>query len=173
MPGPFQIRRPASRMCELAAETELELVWSEAPGAWAYVSETLIRGLRAPLADRGIELETDPLPLLGLSLSASDTTIVFPSEFGLLDRVDTESEVLVALQGGLPPGTSARVWVAAVDRNYVNWLRGGNFNPSGQVRVGSLEGDGTGFFGSAFLREMTIWVDVDDVQAPACHPDGP
>jgi hypothetical protein len=55
----------------------------------------------------------------------------------------------------MPAGTAARVTVSAVDRNYVNWVRGGNFNPSGTVRIPSVEGDGTGFFGTSVTR----WVD--------------
>jgi len=54
----------------------------------------------------------------------------------------------VALSRGLPEGVSAEVVIAAADRNYVNWVRGDSFNPSGAVRVASVRGDGTGVFGS-------------------------
>jgi hypothetical protein len=114
------------------------------------VAETIIVGLGPLFEPMDVEVE-DPLSLLGLALSAEDTTVVFPSEFGIFERADLDREVALLLQEGLPAGTRAVVTVAAVDRNYVNWARGGNFNPSGQVRVPSVEGDGTGFFGSAFV----------------------
>ncbi|NIR36178.1 MAG: hypothetical protein GWN02_08535, partial [Gemmatimonadetes bacterium] len=97
-------------------------------------------------------MEDDPLYLLGLSVSVADTTITFPSEFGVFNRLDLDQDVAVRLQRGLPAGVSAEVTITAVDRNYVNWARGGSFNPSGQVRVPSLRGDGTGVFGSTVGR---------------------
>ena len=90
--------------------------------------------------------------LLGLSITANDTTIVFPAEFGVFDRFDLDQDIATALQEGLPAGTVAPVTIAATDRNYVNWARGGNFNPSGQVRVPSIQGDGTGVFGTFVVR---------------------
>ena len=145
-------------VCRIEPDTPLELRWTRSEGAWAYVSETVIRNIQAAMAERGIPMESDDLYLSGLSVSAADTTIVFPGEFGLLERFDADRDLLVALQRGLPPGGRARVSVAAVDRNYVNWARGGNFNPSGLVRVPSLAGDGTGFLGSAVLREWRLFV---------------
>jgi hypothetical protein len=120
------------------------------------VNETSISGLGSALASEGIEVEEDPLYLLGLSISATDTTVVFPSEFGVFDRFDLDQDLAVRLQRGLPEGTGALVTIAAVERNYVNWARGGNFNPSGQVRVASLRGDGTGVFGAAVVRRFRV-----------------
>ncbi|HAW90536.1 MAG TPA: hypothetical protein DCX61_07725, partial [Gemmatimonadetes bacterium] len=57
----------------------------------------------------------------------------------------------------------------AVEGNFVNWQRGGNFNPSGQVRVPSLRGDGTGVFGAAVNRGFDV---VSSDQASAL-PDCP
>ena len=68
-------------------------------------------------------------------------------------------DILVALQTGLPAGVDANVLVAAADRNYVNWVRGGNFNPSGTVRVSSIRGDGAGLFGAIVSRRLTITTD--------------
>ncbi|MGD2068159.1 MAG: hypothetical protein PVI57_05695 [Gemmatimonadota bacterium] len=147
---------PASLGCRLDPSQTLEVTWNRAEGAWAYVAETSIRGLEEYF-DGTVDVE-EPLNLLGLALSVEDTTIVFPSEFGIFDRADLEREVSVLLQEGLPDGTGADVVVAAVDRNYVNWVRGGNFNPSGQVRIPSVQGDGTGFFGSASTDALTIQV---------------
>jgi hypothetical protein len=155
IPGDFQLDG-VSGTCRLEPDTLLELRWTSSEGAWAYVNETSINGLPAALAAENIEVEDDPLYLLGLSISASDTTVVFPSEFGVFDRFDLEQDLALRLQRGLPDGTDALVTVAAVERNYTNWARGGNFNPSGQVRVGSLRGDGTGVFGAAVVRSFAV-----------------
>jgi hypothetical protein len=174
VPGAFTLRRPStlSGSCVLDADTPLELVWARSEGAWAYVAESEIFGLRGALAPLGITVESDPLYLLGLSIAASDTTIVFPTEFGVFDRFDLDRDLAVYLQGGLPPSTVSLTTVAAVDRNWVNWVRGGNFNPSGTVRVPSVRGDGTGFFGSAYVRDLRLLVDPgpdgNPYPAPRC-----
>jgi hypothetical protein len=160
VPGEFDFRGPANEeACVIPSDAPFPMTWSEAPGAWAYIAETQIYGLRAALEPRGIEVEVDPLFLLGLAVSAADTTISFPSEFGLFDRFDLDREVAVVLQQGLPPSTRAEVTLTAVDRNYVNWIRGGNFNPSGTVRIPSVTGDGTGYFGTSVTRWLEFLVD--------------
>lgn len=157
IPGDFDYVGPShEQACVIRPDQPYPLVWSESQGAWAYVAETQLHGLRAALEPRGIEVEFDPLFLVGLSISAADTTIAFPAEFGVFERFDLDREVAVYLQQGMPPSTWAEIVVAAVDRNYVNWVRGGNFNPSGTVRIPSVTGSGTGFFGSATSR----WIDV-------------
>lgn len=176
VPGRFSMRRPALPLqpgvpgCVLPPDSVLPMAWSRAAGAWAYIAEAEISGIRAALAERGIEAEEDPLYLLGLSVAASDTTIALPSQFGLFDRFDLDRDVAVELQGGLPAPTSTMVTVAAVDRNYVNWVRGGNFNPSGTVRVPSVDGDGTGFFGSARVRTVRVVVPLPGTatELPEC-----
>lgn len=167
VPGDFQLDGIPST-CTLLPDTLLELRWSRSSGAWAYVNETSINGLPAALAPEDIEVEDDPLYLLGLSISASDTTAVFPSEFGVFDRFDLEQDLALRLQRGLPAGTDAIVTIAAVERNYVNWVRGGNFNPSGQVRVSSLRGDGTGVFGAAVVRRFSVVAEGGPGTHPAC-----
>jgi hypothetical protein len=167
VPGDFQLNGIPST-CRLLPDTLLELRWSRSPGAWAYVNETSINGLPAALAPEDIEVEDDPLYLLGLSISASDTTVVFPSEFGVFDRFDLEQDLALRLQRGLPNGTDALVTIAAVERNYVNWVRGGNFNPSGQVRVSSLRGDGSGVFGAAVVRRFSVVAESGPGTDPAC-----
>ncbi len=160
VPGDFALTGIAPGVrCKLPAATPMTLTWSPAAGAWAYVSETSISGIRDALAPAGIAVDEDPLYLLGLSVSASDTTIVFPGEFGLFNRAELDQDLARALQKGLPAGVRARITVAAVDRNYVNWVRGGNFNPSGRVRVPSVRGDGTGVFGSVVVRTLDVVVD--------------
>lgn len=157
VPGDFSLlSAPDGAYCTVEPSTTFEVGWTRSAGAWAYVNETLIFGLREALEPGGIEVEEDPLYLLGLSVSAADTTITFPSEFGLFDRFDLSQDLALILQRGLPEGTDARVSITAGDRNYVNWVRGGNFNPSGQVKIPSLRGDGTGVFAATVSRTFHV-----------------
>jgi hypothetical protein len=166
VPGDFQLDG-ISGTCRVPPDTLLDVRWSRSNGAWAYVNETSINGLRDALGD-SIEVEEDPLHLLGLSISAADTSVVFPSEFGIFDRFDLDQGLALRLQRGLPDGTDALVTVAAVERNYVNWARGGNFNPSGQVRVASIRGDGTGVFGAAVVRSFSVTASAASGGPPDC-----
>jgi hypothetical protein len=171
-PGDFQLRDvPDGGYCVQAVNTPLDIRWTPSAGTWAYVNETLIKGLAPVFAPSGLVVD-DPLYLLGLSITSADTTIVFPGEFGVFNRFELDRELALALQDGLPSKTSASVSIAATDRNYVNWVRGGNFNPSGVVRVPSLRGDGTGLFGVVVTRSFSVAVDPgkDDpgFGAPSC-----
>jgi hypothetical protein len=170
--GDFELVAPNPPTCTIPPLQTYEMRWTSAPGAWAYVSETRIEGLSDALDDPEIEIETDPLDLLGVSVSAADTTIVFPAEFGLFDRFDLDRDLALVLQEGLPEGTRATVLVGAADRNWVNWVRGGNFNPSGQVRVPSVQGDGTGVFGSVVLRTARFSADPTTA-SPGLEPCAP
>lgn len=156
IPDDFHLTRPSSDRCALPPDTTLNLVWTRSPGVWAYSAETEIRGLKAALGVDGIEVEADSVALLGLAVSDADTTIAFPKEFGVFDRFDLEQELALALQKGLPRGVTADVVIAGLDQNYANWVRGGNFNPSGPVRVSSLRGPGLGVFGSVFRRTLVV-----------------
>lgn len=155
-------------ICSLPADRLMTIAWSPSDGAWAYLNETSIRGLPDALRSEGITVEDDPLYLLGLSISDSDTNVVFPSQFGVFNRFALDVDVAIRLQVGLPVGTSAEVSITAVDRNYVNWARGGNFNPSGQVRIPSLSGDGTGVFGATFGLGFDVLVSNVPTGLPAC-----
>jgi hypothetical protein len=149
LPAPFEVVSPAAVRCAVPVDSAFELVWTKSPGAWVYVVETSLIGIRAALAADGIPVARDPLRLFGLSITAEDTTLVFPTEIGPFDRADPEiGPVLLRIRDGLPPGVAADLTVSAADRNYVNWVRGGNFNPSGMIRIPSVSGDGTGVFGS-------------------------
>ncbi len=166
LPRDIRFLRPAgTRICALPQGRSLPLAWNRSEGAWAYAAETTIWGLRDALAGQGITVEADSVALLGLAISESDTTIVFPGEFGVFTRFELDREVALALQGGLPRGVAADVAVAALDRNYVNWVRGGNFNPSGAVRVPSLVGDGTGVIASVVRRVVRV-LGMDPVYLP-------
>ncbi|HSL69705.1 MAG TPA: hypothetical protein VK864_05655, partial [Longimicrobiales bacterium] len=167
VPGDFRIIRPQASSCSIAAQSNFEIMWARSDRAWVYAGETILYNIRSALAPYSIPLDRDPLRLFGLALSSADTTIAFPKEFGLFDRLDENlTEALAFLQRGLPAGVSAEVVIAAADRNYVNWERGGNFNPSGQVRIPSIRGDGTGVFGS--LVPKTFLVEVDRPALPGC-----
>jgi hypothetical protein len=168
VPGAFRLVRPAQALCRLAPDQRIEVTWTRSAGAWVYLTESRLGGLRDALRPSGIELDDDPVRFLGVSVSAEDTTLSFPDELGVFDRFDPDlTEALVAIQGGLPPDVDAELVVAAADRNYVNWVRGGQFNPSGNVRVPSLAGDGTGVFGSiAVNRTMML---TSSVALPPCQ----
>ena len=155
VPSSFQIDG-ISTTCRLDPNTLLPVRWSRSEGAWAYYNEISILGLPDALEPEGIVVVEDPLHLLGLSISDQDTTIVFPSEFGVFDRFDLDQDLSTRLQDGLPTSTRAEVSITAVEGNFVNWARGGNLNPSGQVRVPSLRGDGTGVFGATVNRGFDV-----------------
>ena len=173
IPGSFQIDgldpSDLDPSCRIEPDELMTIRWSRSAGAWAYVNETSIRGLADALGPDGIDAR-DPLHLLGLSISASDTTVVFPSEFGIFDRFVLDQDLTVRLQQGLPVSTNANISITAVDRNFVNWSRGGNFNPSGQIRVPSLRGDGTGVFGATVVRKFRVFSSADQGfrSLPAC-----
>lgn len=166
IPGAFAIYGLGGG-CRLPPDTRLPIRWSRSDGAGAYLSEVFITGLPDALASEGIEAP-DSLYLFGLSISESDTTVVFPSEIGVFDRFDLDRDLAVRLQDGLPEGASADVAVTAIERNYINWIRGGSFNPSGTVRVSSLVGDGSGVFGAAVTRRFRLVSTADTMAGPAC-----
>jgi len=168
VPGDFELDE-ISGACRLPPDVIMDITWSRSTEAWTYLNETSIRGLSDALAPEGIEVEDDPLYLLGLSISDSDTTITFPSEFGVFNRTELDQDLALRLQEGLPDGVSAEISITAIDRNFLNWARGGNFNPSGQVRVPSLNGAGTGVFGSTIGRTFQLFSSSDSIDGvPAC-----
>jgi len=168
VPGDFDLVTPDQAECVLAPGTVLGMEWTPSAGTWAYLPEAEITGLREVLEPLGIEVPLDPLILQGLSISEDDTTIHFPTEFGVFDRFSGDTDLLLALRDGLPAGTSVDVLVAALERNAVNWVRGGDFNPSGQVRIPSLFGDGIGVVGATVLRSARLHVGSPGEGLTAC-----
>jgi hypothetical protein len=174
VPGDFTLRGvPVSRLndqpavlCQLAPQTPLPLTWTQAAGAWGYIAPLRIGGLGTVLPDSFNA--PDPLELIGVSVSAADTSLVLPGEFGVFDRFSLNQNLLRVLQTGLPDGTAARVVVAAADRNYINGVRGGAFNPSGPVRISSVVGDGVGVFGSLVPLHAYVVVNSADLDHPRC-----
>jgi hypothetical protein len=173
LPGDFRIQQPVpgATRCRMVPNELLPIRWTVAEGARAYVPEAEIFGLKAALEAEGIGVPSDPVVLLGLSISESDTGIVFPSQFGIFNRFSSDREVLVALQRGLPAlgEVEGEVVVSAQGRNSVNWNRGGNFNPSGTIRVPSLFGDGTGVVGGVVNRSFGFTT-RDVAGIPPCLP---
>lgn len=166
VPGNFEIRgiltsrsnAVSEPVCSLPPNTPLPLSWTPSSGAWGYLAPLTIYGLSRTLP--ASYDAPDPLELVGVSVSAADTTLVLPGEFGVFDRFNYNQDLLRVLQEGLPAETGARVVVAAADRNYINGVRGGNFNPSGQVRISSIVGDGVGVFGSLMPLAFQVAVDA-------------
>jgi hypothetical protein len=154
VPGAYELRGPllseaGISSCVLPPDRNFTVTWTQADSAWSYLARMEITNLPAALRARGQNLSVpDPFELLGLSVSQSDTTVVLPREFGVFDRFTGDTDFLKQLQVGLPTGVGVKVIVAAADRNYVNGVRGGRFNPSGQARISSIAGDGIGVFGS-------------------------
>lgn len=173
VPAAFTLLAPATDWCMLPADTTLELVWSRSAGTAVYIVEAEMQNLRGALRQRGQDVPgSGPVELVGLSVTAEDTTLTFPSELGLFERFDEDVHpILVAIRAGLPPGVTTEGSVAAADRNYVNWVRGGNFNPSGQIRISSLRGDGVGVFGSLVTRPFTIVTPAEPPppEIPSCN----
>ena len=165
----------AADACRLDPDTNYRLRWTPADGVWTYLAEAQFFGLRAPLAARGVE-SPDTLDLLGISIGRENSEIVFPRDLGVFDLFDGDEdvEVLRALQDGVPEGVRASVSIAAVDRNWANWARGGDFHPSGDVRISSVYGDGGGVFGTAVQRRLEIVAGQEgesgegEVQPPGC-----
>lgn len=143
--------------CVLAPATALPVSWTRAEGSWGYLAGMRLLGLPQALAGRGIEEVPDTLDLTGVAVSESDTTLVVPTEVGVFDRFEQDPALLLALRDGFPAGTDVRLVIAAADRNYVNGVRGGSFNPSGQVRISSVVGGGAvGVFGSLSPLSLRI-----------------
>ena len=159
--------------CFLPPWTQAELVWNAAEGAAAYILDLHVFGLKDALAAEGIDADIDdPFTLRGVSIGQADTSLVLPAQIGVFDRFDIDADVSLALQRGLPPGTRFTIVLVAVDRNYVDWVRGGDFNPSGPLRTPSLFGDGgTGVFGSMTLDFLEGDTDASRLpnDAPSCE----
>lgn len=162
VPGEFHLRSPRfsgprPSTCWIPPETSLPLEWTVAKGSWSYLAVLVIHDLDVGLRKLGIDAPSR-LELTGLAISANDTVLVLPTDFGLFERFDIDDDILIAIRNGLPEGTHLELAVVAADRNYVNAVRGGGFNPSGHVRLSSVVGDGIGFFGSLVPLQFNVVV---------------
>ena len=176
IPGPFDFvgLTQEDGHCRMEPGTNYRFRWTEAAGTWSYLSDTWLRGLPEALAGEDIEVP-DSLYLTGFGIGQDDTDVLFPGEYGLFDLGDdVETDLLRILDDGLPGGTWGKIAFAATDRNWVNWIRGGNFNPSGIIRIPSVFGDGTGFFGTATQRVLHVRSVPDgEGMPPLCGPAAP
>ena len=83
-------------------------------------------------------------------------------------------DLLRILDDSLPGGTWTGLAFAATDRNWVNWVRGGSFNPSGTIRIPTVLGDGTGVLGTATQRRLHVRAGPGgDGMPPLCGPPAP
>lgn len=171
VPGRFELRLPgfpgsaSFPACSLPPRTNFPLFWSRSPGAWSYLAMIEVSGLGSAMAGTGIDAP-DRLELTGLAISENDTTLVLPADFGLFELTNVETDLLIFLQGGFPAGVTVRLRLSALDRNYVNAIRGGSFNPSGAVRISSVVGDGLGVFGSYVPRDLFVVVEEESRLEP-------
>jgi len=161
VPGTYQV--PSLRqaptlgfLCSMAPDSTFELLWTQSGGAWTYVADLSITGLSG-LAGRGLRIP-DPMLVRGVSVSQADTTLVLPTEFGVFERLQYDSELLLAIRDGFPEGARMDLVLAAVDRNWLNSVRGTGFNPSGLVRISTVVGDGVGVFGSLNVQRGVVVV---------------
>lgn len=142
------------------------MVWRKAEGAWSYVLMLELSGWSRILPLDGPV--TDPLQLVSISVSANDTTVLFPTNIGLFQRADFDQRIFALFEDGIPPGVQTRMVVMAAERNYTNAIRGGRFNPSGQIRLSSVVGDAVGVFGGVVPIVIESMV-VPGVPAPPCR----
>jgi hypothetical protein len=174
VPGVFGFRIPDvalnpdsfSATCRLPADS-FTLVWTRSEGAWAYISSLRLSGWGDDLRKQGVEVP-DPLDLSGVSVSAADTSLLFPTNLGLFQRFDLDQRLLLALQAGVPAEADATLVILAADPNYTNAVRGGRFNPSGNIRISSVVGDGVGLFGSIVPLIIRSPTASPDVPVPPC-----
>jgi hypothetical protein len=120
------------------------------------VADLSITGLGG-LAGQGLHIP-DPMLIRGVSVSQADTTLVLPAEFGVFERLQYDSDLLVAIRNGFPEGARIDLVLAAADRNWVNSVRGTGFNPSGLIRISTVVGDGVGVFGSLNVQRALVVV---------------
>jgi hypothetical protein len=153
-------------LCSMAPDSAFELLWTQSEGAWSYVADLSISGLSQSLAGRGFRV-IDPMLVRGISVSQADTTLLLPGEFGVFERLQYDSDLLLAIRDGFPEGTRAELVLAAADRNWVNSIRGASFNPSGLIRISTVVGDGVGVFGSLNIHRASIVVRKNTV-VPRC-----
>lgn len=161
VPGAYQV--PSVRIdptlgffCSLAPDSTFDLVWTQSEGTWSYVADLSITGLSG-LAGSGLHIP-DPMLVRGVSVSQADTVLVLPTEFGVFERLQYDSELLLAIRNGFPEGARMDLVLAAADRNWVNSVRGTGFNPSGLMRISTVVGDGVGVFGSLNVQRALVVV---------------
>lgn len=140
--------------CRVEPDTGYRFAWDPVGGAWAHVGEARVTGLSPSLWS-----SSDPLylPVTVLGRGRAVTDMVFPGDFllELLSDVDG-AELHRTLDAGFPGGARAEVTIAALDRNWANWIREGRLNINGETVIPSVFGDGTGMFGTAVRWKVEV-----------------
>ena len=142
--------------CRLNPDTSYEIRWTRVEGGWTYIAEARFTGL--PLS---LWASRYPLHLrTSWMASRSRADMVFPR--ALVEGGVTRNARKAArrLETGLPWGVTADLAVAAVDRNWANWIRPGRYTSNGEARIPSVFGDGTGMFGTG-----TRWMVTTEARA--------
>ncbi len=157
--------------CRVEPDTGYRFAWPAVDGAWAHVGEAEITGLSPELWS-----SDDPLylPVTVLGRGREVTEMVFPGDFLLQLLSDVRHfELHRTLRAGLPGGSSADVVIAALDRNWANWIREGRANINGVVVIPSVFGDGTGMFGTAVRWKVSVESRETDGagDVPLCGPE--
>ena len=146
--------------CRVEPNTGYRFTWAPVAGTWAHVGEAEVSGLSPALW-----AASDPLylPVTVLGRGRDVTDMVFPGDFllELLSDVDNV-ELHRTLDAGFPRGARAEVTIAALDRNWANWIREGRFNINGEIVIPSVFGDGTGMFGTAVRWKVSVESRVAD-----------
>ena len=154
IPGLFVPSRLSARdgRCRLSPETGFRIRWGFVGGTWAHIAEAEFTGLRP-------NLWPNPWPLyLSTAWMATfqPASMVFPSKLLEGDVPQEARKAARRLETGMPWGVTARLAVAAIDRNWANWIRPGQVDVAGEVPVPSVFGDGTGMFGTAVRWSVTM-----------------
>ena len=156
--------------CRVEPGTAYRFAWSPVDGAWAHVGEAEVTGLSPSLWSSS---DTLFLPVTVLGRGREVTDMVFPRDFllELLSDVDNV-ELHRTLEAGLPGGARAEVTIAALDRNWANWIREGRLNINGETVIPSVFGDGTGMFGTAVRWKVSVESRAADEagDTPLCGP---
>jgi len=155
IPGPFMPSRPSLQggRCRADPETNYTIRWGPIRNAWAYIAEAEFKGLRQNLWE-----SQDPLYLTAAWMAAPSyrAQMGFPRKLIEGDVPFNARKAARRLESGLPWGVTVDLAVAAIDRNWANWIRPGQVHVAGVVPVPSVFGDGTGMFGTAVRWTATI-----------------
>ena len=186
LPGAFSMIGAATRSdgrCRVRNRTPTTASGGPPPGIPGHTSPTPgSRALRKSAGQRATIEAPDTLYLLGLSYrTGGHGPSSSPGNFGRLrgvqrQRTTWNSRSCASCGKGLPEGVPRGPWRSPpTDRNWVNWERGGNFNPSGQIRIPSVFGDGTGVFATATRRLVRVLVERRPGlgSEPLCGPPEP
>ena len=164
MPGTFSATGLSLEdgRCRLTPDTNYRFNWAPVAGAAAYIGETGIGGVG--------DLEVEDRAYWVMTFVGGDMTeLVFPR--GLVAGL-ADVDLARVLNTGLPQGGVADFALGAIDLNWTNWIREGRINVNGEVRVPSVFGDGTGWFGTAMRWRVSMEsrLPTGDGDLPLCGP---